>query len=78
MHWLGDRKGSIQAKAVANYAALLAGYDKVNGLYDYAGSTAVEKLTLSASVRNTALRALNGRKGTVGVYITKPGSCSAR
>lgn len=53
MHWLGDRKGSIQAKAVANYAALLAGYDKVNGLYDYAGSTGVEKLTLSASVQNT-------------------------
>lgn len=73
MHWLGDRKGSIQAKAVANYAALLAGYDKVNGLYDYAGSTGVEKLTLSASVQNTALRALNGRKGTVGVYNYKTG-----
>mgnify|MGYP002284370400 CR=1 FL=1 len=73
MHWLGDRKGSIQAKAVANYAALLAGYDKVDGLYDYAGSTGVEKLTLSASVQNTAVRAVYGRKWTVGVFNFKTG-----
>ena len=49
MHWLGDRNGRIQAKAVANYAAILAGYDKVNGLYNYAGETGVESLTISAA-----------------------------
>ena len=73
MHWLGDRNGRIQAKAVANYAAILAGYDKVNGLYNYAGETGVESLTISAAVQNAALRALNGRKGTVGIYNYKTG-----
>lgn len=73
LHWLGDRSGSIQAKAVGNYAAIMAGYDKVNGLYDFAGTGGVEHLTLSASVQNAALSALNGRKGTVGVYNYKTG-----
>lgn len=73
MHWLGDRNGRIQARAVSNYAAVMAGYDKVNGLYNYGGGSGVETLTLSAAVQNAALRALNGRKGTVGIYNYKTG-----
>lgn len=73
MHWLGDRQGSIQAGAVGSYAAIMSGYDKVNGLYDFSGSGGVEKLTLSARVQNAALTALNGRKGTVGIYNYKTG-----
>ena len=73
MHWLGDRQGSIQAGAVGSYAAVMSGYDKVNGLYDFSGSGGVEKLTLSARVQNAALTALNGRKGTVGIYNYKTG-----
>lgn len=73
MHWLGDRQGSIQAGAVGTYAAIMSGYDKVNGLYDFSGSGGVEKLTLSARVQNASLTALNGRKGTVGIYNYKTG-----
>lgn len=73
MHWLGDRQGSIQAGAVGSYAAIMSGYDKVNGLYDFSGSGGVEKLTLSARAQNAALTALNGRKGTVGIYNYKTG-----
>ena len=73
LHWLGDRSGSIQAKAVGNYAAIMAGYDKVNGLYDFAGTGGVEHLTLSAPIQNAALSALDGRKGTVGIYNYKTG-----
>ena len=73
MHWLGDRNGSIQAGAVTNYAAMMAGYDKVSGLYDYNGSDGVIRLGLSAAVQNAALEALNGRKGTVGIYNYETG-----
>ena len=73
MHWLGDRNGSIQAGAVTNYAAMMAGYDKVSGLYDYNGSDGVIRLGLSAAVQNAALEALNGRKGTVGIYNYQTG-----
>ena len=73
LHWLGDRQGSIRAGALGSYAALMSGYDKVNGLYDFSGNGGVAMLTLSARVQNAALRALNGRKGTVGVYNYKTG-----
>ena len=73
LHWLGDRSGSIQAKAVGHYAAIMAGYDKVDGLYNFAGTGGVEHLTLSAQIQNAALSALNGRKGTVGIYNYKTG-----
>ena len=73
MHWLGDRQGSIQAGALANYAAVMAGYDKVSGLYNYAGSGGVAELSISAAVQNAALEALGERKGTVGIYKYKTG-----
>lgn len=73
LHWLGDRQGSIQAKAVGNYAAIMSGYDKVNGLYDFSGGSSVAELTLSARVQNAALSALDGRKGTVGIYNYRTG-----
>ena len=73
LHWLGDRSGSIQAKAVGHYAAIMAGYDKVDGLYNFAGTGGVEHLTLSAQIQNAALSALNGRKGTVGIYNYQTG-----
>ena len=73
MHWLGDRKGNIRAGAVSNYAAIMSGFDKINGLYDYSGVRGVERLTLSARVQNAALRAMDGRKGTIGIYNYKTG-----
>jgi len=73
LHWLGDRKGYINAAAVTNYAAEMSGFDLINGLYSADGSGGEMELTLSAQVQNAALKALNGRKGTVGVYNYKTG-----
>lgn len=73
LHWLGDRKGYIHAAAVSTYAADMAGFDMVNGVYNASGVGGQAKLTLSARVQNTALEAMAGRKGTVAVYNYKTG-----
>ncbi len=73
LHWLGDRKGYISADAVSVYAAQMAGFDLINGVYGTSGTGGEAELTLSAAVQNAALEALAGRKGTVGVYNYKTG-----
>ena len=59
LHWLGDRKGSISAPAIAYYAKEMTGYNMLEGL--------------SSEVQSVALKAMNGRKGTVAVYNYKTG-----
>ena len=73
LHWLGDRKGFINASAVSGYADEMAGYDKINGVYAASGEAGRAELTLSARIQNTALEALGDRKGTVAVYNYKTG-----
>ncbi len=73
LHWVGDRKGYINAAAVSNYAAEMAGFDLINGLYSADGTGGKLYLTLSAEAQTAALKAMNGRKGTVGVYNYKTG-----
>lgn len=73
VHWLGDRGGNISAGAIAHYAAQLSGFDLVNGLYDYSASESRCELTISARVQNAALQAMNGRRGTIGIYNYKTG-----
>ena len=73
LHWLGDRKGYINAGAVSHYAAEMSGFDLLNGLYDAEGSGGKLQLTLSAEAQKAALKAMDGRKGTVGVYNYKTG-----
>ena len=73
LHWLGDRNGFISASAVSHYAAEMSGFDLVNGIYDASGNGGEAVLTLSARVQNTALKAMAGRKGTIGVYNYKTG-----
>ncbi len=73
VHWLGDRYGYISAPAVSHYAAQIAGYDPISGLYTYGGNTGVATLTLSATLQKTALEAMGERKGTVAVLNYKTG-----
>ena len=73
LHWLGDRKGYIRADAVSAYAAQMAGFDLLDGVYGASGTGGEAELTLSARVQNTALEAMAGRKGTVAVYNYKTG-----
>lgn len=73
LHWLGDRDGYIQASAVSGYAGAMAGFDRINGVYNSSGEGGSARLTLSAPVQNAALKAMDGRKGTIGVYNYKTG-----
>ena len=69
VHWIGDRYGSINAAALPHYAAELAGFDMLNGVYSYGGSDGVAELTLSGSVQAAALEAMGEHKGTVAVFV---------
>lgn len=73
LHWLGDRQGFINAGAVTHYAADMAGFDLINGVYAAQGQGGSMTLTLDARIQNRALDALAGRKGTVGVYNYRTG-----
>ena len=73
IHWLGDREGNINAPMLAHYSQAFSGFDLINGLYSASGTGGKMELTLSARVQNAALKAMNGRKGTVGVYNYKTG-----
>lgn len=76
LHWIGDREGNIQAPAVPNYREETMEFDPLNGIYHYGQIKTYEgsvQLTLSAQLQVVALEALNGRKGTVGVYNYKTG-----
>ena len=73
VHWLGDRHGAISAPALPSYAAQLAGYDLLGGVYTYGDTAGVAQLTISAQVQKVALEAMGSYKGTVAVYNYKTG-----
>ena len=73
LHILGDRYGYIPSRLMEKYSDELIGYNILTGTYNTAGSEETMKLTLSAQVQTTALQALNGKKGTVGVYNYETG-----
>lgn len=73
VHWIGDRRGSISAPALPHYAAQMAGFDLIGGVYNYGQAGGVAELTLSADVQMAALEAMGEYKGTVAVYNYKTG-----
>ena len=73
VHLLGDRNGNIDALALKEYIPQLVGYDKLNGTYGQEEGTGELTLTVDARIEAVALQALNGRKGTVGLYNYKTG-----
>lgn len=73
LHLIGDRHGSISAPAVAEYSSHISGFNLVSGLYTMHQEEGQAILTVDADVQNTALKALDGRKGTVAVYNYKTG-----
>ena len=73
VHWIGDRNGSVSAPALPHYAAQMAGFDRLNGVYNYGQVGGVAELTLSADVQMAALEAMGDYKGTVAVYNYKTG-----
>lgn len=79
LHLLGDREGMIYQQILPYYSDELVGYDKLNGTYHATKGAGKCVLTVSAKVQSIAYQALNGRKGTVGVYNYKTGEllCAA-
>lgn len=73
VHWVGDRKGSVNAPALSNYAAELTGFNLLSGVYSYGQTGGIAELTLSARVQTAALEAMGTHKGTIGVYNYKTG-----
>jgi len=77
MHAIGDSFGNIATSAQVAYSDRLSGWDPVNGAYrfsDNLGSVSSDmRLNLDAKLCSVAYKAMNGRKGTVGVYNYKTG-----
>lgn len=77
LHLLGDREGNITPFLLQEYGSELVGFDRINGTYSTGKREGRMMLTVSADVQRTALAALDGRKGTVGVYNYKTARSSA-
>ncbi len=77
MQTIGDSYGNIGTSIEVAFADKLAGWDFVNGAYRFdqtkSSSNQNITLTLDSKLCAVAYEALNGRKGTVGVYNYKTG-----
>lgn len=73
LHLLGDRYGYISAPVLEHYADKLVGFDVINGIYSLVDTANEAHLTINADVQKAAQSALNGRKGTIGVYNYRTG-----
>ena len=73
IHWLGDREGKIFAPAVSEYADEMSGYNPITGLYTFSDHSGEIELTLSASLQETAMKAMGDKRGVIAVYNYKTG-----
>ena len=73
IHWLGDREGKILAPVVAEYTDEMSSYDIVGGLYSFSDDPGRIELTLSASLQETALKAMGDNQGVIAVYNYQTG-----
>ncbi len=75
LHAAGDYYGNIATSVQVVYGDRLSGWDPVNGAYRFNNSNFGSDitLTLDAELCAEAYNAMNGRKGTVGVYNYKTG-----
>lgn len=75
MHATGDMNGNVATGARVAFREKLAGWDFINGAYNFDRSDFGKgiTLTLDADLCAAAYKALNGQKGTVGIYNYKTG-----
>lgn len=73
LHVVGDTRGNIQTAANVIFADKLVGYNFLSGTYSTSNKGRKMYLTINSEISNTALNALGGRNGTVGVYNYKTG-----
>ncbi len=75
LHAVGDNSSFIATGVQSVYSSRLSGYDFLNGVYNlkkYNRGNDIN-LTLDAEICKTAYKAMDGRKGTIGVYNYKTG-----
>ena len=65
LHAVGDEAGSISTSALSQFQDRLIGYNLLTGT---TGGGHRVQLTLDAQLNQVAYDALDGRKGTVGIY----------
>lgn len=68
LHAVGDEQGNIGTGALHAFADKMSGYNILTGGYSPLKSEKTISLTIDASFNVVAYNALNGKKGTVGVY----------
>jgi len=73
LHATGDKAGNIITGANKAFAGRLVGYNILTGTYSAKKAGRQLYLTLDSKVCAAAYKALNGRKGTVGVYNYETG-----
>lgn len=73
MHITGDKSNNISTGTNRVFMKKLIGYDFINGVYTLNNKGNDINLTLDSGLCATAYNAMNGRKGTVGVYNYKTG-----
>ncbi len=73
VHWVGDRSGNIRTPVMARYKSKLLGYDPLTGIYSFGGQS-LATLTLLSDAQIAAMKAMDGRKGTLAVYNYKTGA----
>lgn len=75
LHAVGDPQGFVSTGAHTAFRGTLTGYSRVSGIFDLMqyGKGSDITLTIDAQLCKAAWNALNGRKGTVGVYNYKTG-----
>lgn len=73
VHLTGDRSGNIATGANKVFPDKLSGYNPITGTYSLLGEGRNVNLSIDADICVTADKALDGRRGTVGVYNYKTG-----
>ena len=73
MHITGDKDNNVITGSNRAFVERMIGYDFINGIYTLNNEGENVSLTLNSNICATAFEAMNGRKGTVGVYNYKTG-----
>jgi len=73
LHAVGDPEGNIGTGALSQFASRLMGYNFFTGAYSRTGEGKKLYLSIDTGLNVTAYKALNGKKGAVGVMNYKTG-----
>lgn len=73
LHAVGDKAGNIGTGALVSFASELMGYNIITGTYSRTGEGKALYLTIDATLNEAAYKALDGKKGAVGVMNYETG-----